>query len=260
MYTLDTILEKLRRHKPELQRKYHISQMGVCGSYARGEATEKSDIENDILSKGVPSLAFLVFISFMPFLGWSQSVKVSIHGRDFNGILTKGNFILLSSRGDTVLNRKVNYYVDFKFQDIDRDGNKDILLTVNDNIPDTYDLLLYEPNPHKFKEVSEFYRVPRPRRLKGTIYYYSYFHAGCADDTWGSRLFFIKDFKVIKIGFINGEGCGIKDGIYIYRQVGRNKKLLKVLPLATIERYKQYKWGFLKEYWTNHYSEFLPIR
>jgi uncharacterized protein len=45
MYTLDTILEKLRLHKPELQRKYPISKMGVFGSYARGEATENSDID-----------------------------------------------------------------------------------------------------------------------------------------------------------------------------------------------------------------------
>ena len=40
--TLDTILEKLRSYKPELQRKYPISNLGVFGSYARGEATENS--------------------------------------------------------------------------------------------------------------------------------------------------------------------------------------------------------------------------
>src|SRR5271154_5951506 len=45
MYTLDGILEKLRLHKPKLQRKYPISQMGVFGSYARGDATESSDID-----------------------------------------------------------------------------------------------------------------------------------------------------------------------------------------------------------------------
>jgi hypothetical protein len=45
MYTLDIILERLRLHKPELQRKYPISKMGVFGSYARGEATEKGSIK-----------------------------------------------------------------------------------------------------------------------------------------------------------------------------------------------------------------------
>ena len=45
MYTLESILEKLRQHKPELQRKYPVSRLGVFGSYARGEATNESDID-----------------------------------------------------------------------------------------------------------------------------------------------------------------------------------------------------------------------
>lgn len=45
MYTLQNILEKLRQHKPELQRKYPVSRLGIFGSYARGEATNESDID-----------------------------------------------------------------------------------------------------------------------------------------------------------------------------------------------------------------------
>ena len=45
MYTLQSILEKLRQNKPELQRKYPVSRLGVFGSYARGEATNESDID-----------------------------------------------------------------------------------------------------------------------------------------------------------------------------------------------------------------------
>ena len=45
MLTLQNILQILRQHKPELQRKYPLGRMGVFGSYARGEATEKSDID-----------------------------------------------------------------------------------------------------------------------------------------------------------------------------------------------------------------------
>ena len=45
MLTLQKILHTLRQHKPELQRKYPIGRVGVFGSYARGEATEKSDID-----------------------------------------------------------------------------------------------------------------------------------------------------------------------------------------------------------------------
>jgi len=59
MYTLDTIMEKLRNHKSELQRKYPISKMGVFGSYARGEATEKSDIDIAVEINGPMGLSFI---------------------------------------------------------------------------------------------------------------------------------------------------------------------------------------------------------
>lgn len=59
MYTLKTIMEKLRAHKPELQRKYPIARLGVFGSYARGEATEKSDIDVAVELNGPMGLNFV---------------------------------------------------------------------------------------------------------------------------------------------------------------------------------------------------------
>lgn len=37
-------MQLLRKHLPELQRKYPLSRLGVFGSYARGEITDKSDV------------------------------------------------------------------------------------------------------------------------------------------------------------------------------------------------------------------------
>jgi uncharacterized protein len=59
MYTLETIMEKLRAAKPELQRKYPISQLGVFGSYARGEATENSDLDLAVEFNGPMGLNFV---------------------------------------------------------------------------------------------------------------------------------------------------------------------------------------------------------
>jgi predicted nucleotidyltransferase len=59
MYTLETIMEKLRAYKPELQRKYPISRLGVFGSYARGEATETSDIDVAVELNGPMGLNFV---------------------------------------------------------------------------------------------------------------------------------------------------------------------------------------------------------
>jgi uncharacterized protein len=45
MYTLETILKKLKDSKSELEQKYSISELGLFGSYARGDHKETSDID-----------------------------------------------------------------------------------------------------------------------------------------------------------------------------------------------------------------------
>jgi predicted nucleotidyltransferase len=59
MFTLQQIIQILRQHKPELQRKYPISKLGVFGSYARGEATEESDIDIAVEITGQMGLSFV---------------------------------------------------------------------------------------------------------------------------------------------------------------------------------------------------------
>lgn len=59
MYTLEKILHILRERKPELQKKYPISRLGVFGSYARGEATENSDIDIAVEITGPMGLSFI---------------------------------------------------------------------------------------------------------------------------------------------------------------------------------------------------------
>ena len=59
MYTLQTILLKLRESKPELKRKYPLTNIGVFGSYARGEATNKSDIDIAVEIDGYMGLNFV---------------------------------------------------------------------------------------------------------------------------------------------------------------------------------------------------------
>ena len=59
MHTLQSILQTLRQHKPELQRKYPVSAIGVFGSYARGEATDESDIDIAVEISGTMGLNFI---------------------------------------------------------------------------------------------------------------------------------------------------------------------------------------------------------
>ena len=41
----DEILQTLKRHKEELYKKYGVEEIGLFGSFARGEETDKSDID-----------------------------------------------------------------------------------------------------------------------------------------------------------------------------------------------------------------------
>ena len=59
MYTLQSIVEKLKQVKPELERKYPITSIGVFGSYARGEANQKSDIDIVVDIDGTMGLSFV---------------------------------------------------------------------------------------------------------------------------------------------------------------------------------------------------------
>ncbi|HTR30794.1 MAG TPA: nucleotidyltransferase family protein [Puia sp.] len=45
MYTTNQILAILKEKKEYLQNKYPISELGIFGSYARGDFNEKSDID-----------------------------------------------------------------------------------------------------------------------------------------------------------------------------------------------------------------------
>lgn len=60
MHTLESIIKKLQQHKPELQKKYPVSRLGVFGSYARGEATNESDIDIAVEISETMGLNFVV--------------------------------------------------------------------------------------------------------------------------------------------------------------------------------------------------------
>lgn len=61
MKTRAEILSLLRRYKPTAQKKYGMTRLGIFGSVARGEQTDKSDV--DICYEGkVPSLLTLDMI------------------------------------------------------------------------------------------------------------------------------------------------------------------------------------------------------
>lgn len=45
MMTREDVLATLRKHKPELQKKYPLASIELFGSYARNEQTPESDVD-----------------------------------------------------------------------------------------------------------------------------------------------------------------------------------------------------------------------
>jgi len=55
----DEIIGKLRRMQPDLRQRYPIREMGIFGSYARGEQTEDSDVDILVtLGEGIGLIEF----------------------------------------------------------------------------------------------------------------------------------------------------------------------------------------------------------
>jgi predicted nucleotidyltransferase len=45
MKSLEEIRSILRAHQPDLKKRYHVEEIALFGSYARGEQTEASDLD-----------------------------------------------------------------------------------------------------------------------------------------------------------------------------------------------------------------------
>lgn len=70
------IIENLELHKLELQKKFGVKEIGVFGSYVRGEQQEKSDI--DILVEFETPIDFFTFIEVEETISKILGIKVDL--------------------------------------------------------------------------------------------------------------------------------------------------------------------------------------
>lgn len=172
---------------------------------------------------------------------------------------TNDTLYVLNKKSDTIL-KLPDLHPNFEFNDFNGDNAKDIRIHYLSNVPAIQDLLLFVKSKRNFKLVKDFSNFPDPNPIKGTKYYYSYHRSGCADMNWDSDLFYIENYKAIRIGNISGRQCdnrdGEKDAVYIHKVYNEKEILFKTLPIDTLKSYKDFKWGFIKEYWTKNYKLF----
>ena len=165
------------------------------------------------------------------------------------------SLVILNEKFDTIY--KHNDFIDeYKTIDFNNDGYQDIELDYITNVPGIVDVLLFDLASGKFQIIEELGNYPSPIKIKKSEYYYSYERAGCADYNWESNLFYISDYKCVKIGNITGKGCGYekRNGIFINKIV--DNKEVEINWIKRDSGYYEDKWEFIENYWTKNHLKF----
>ena len=165
------------------------------------------------------------------------------------------SLLILNEKFDTIY-KHFDYIDEYEILDFNEDGFKDLRLDYITNTPDVIDIVLFDSYSKRFEIVKDLGYYPSPFKIKNSNYYYSYHRAGCADLNWESDLFYIKDYRCIKIGNISGRGCGYekRNGIFINKIV--DKKALEINWIKRDSGYYDDKWEFIENYWTKNHLKF----
>lgn len=76
MKSFEEIKEILSKSKPMVQEKYKVKELGIFGSYVRGEQNESSDVDILIAFEKAPSL--LKFIELENYLTETIGIQVDL--------------------------------------------------------------------------------------------------------------------------------------------------------------------------------------
>jgi len=75
---LERIISILKEHKAELKEKYGVKEIGIFGSYVRGEYKEKSDIDILVEFEEDAKIGLLKFVNLENYLSDLIGVKVDL--------------------------------------------------------------------------------------------------------------------------------------------------------------------------------------
>ena len=78
MKHLNEIVENLKELKPEIEKRYQITEIGVFGSYARNEQTKNSDLDILVSISDSSRLSLLGFCKVKNWLSELLGVKVDL--------------------------------------------------------------------------------------------------------------------------------------------------------------------------------------
>ena len=78
MKTFEQIKSTLAEHKKELRQKYKIKEIGIFGSYVKGEQKKQSDIDILVEFEETADLSLLDFIGIENYLSDVLGIKVDL--------------------------------------------------------------------------------------------------------------------------------------------------------------------------------------
>ena len=78
MKTFEQIKSTLAKHKEELRLKYKIKEIGIFGSYVKGEQKKQSDIDILVEFEETADLSLLDFIGIENYLSDFLGIKVDL--------------------------------------------------------------------------------------------------------------------------------------------------------------------------------------
>jgi hypothetical protein len=152
----------------------------------------------------------------------------------------------------------------FTVEDLDGDGNEDVLINHVSNVGGLNDLIIYLPKEKRFAQVKDFTDFPNAMAVPGAPYYYSYRRAGCADGDWISDLFEIRADSTLWHGHLFGHGC--QDGpppsitmLHADPSLPEEQwQRVDSLPMDSAWNGAGDKWDFIARYWADNYRRYLP--
>ena len=75
---LERIISILKKNKAELKEKYGVKEIGIFGSYVRGEYKEKSDLDILVEFEEDAKIGLLMFVNLENYLSGLIGVKVDL--------------------------------------------------------------------------------------------------------------------------------------------------------------------------------------
>lgn len=183
-----------------------------------------------------------------------------ILGKNYLVMYRTNDTLTILRENDIIYSNNFSIRGGIEFNYFNEDRYKDLIITHLTNMGGVIDVMVFDSSDLSFKLINDLEEYPSPTHLINN-YYYSYHRAGCADMNWVSDLFEIKNYKTVFLAEIYGQGCDSnpkKIDIFKIENNDKDSKILvTTLSIDTINNYPENKWGFIKDYWTKKYVDFI---